>query len=70
MNNAASDPEGERVLREAIYGVADNQTIGPACIDRNVRCSIYDSPCINPAFCNKHDACCAGDPDCEPATGR
>lgn len=28
------------------------------------RCRIYDAACINPSYCDDHDACCAGDPDC------
>jgi len=30
------------------------------------RCRIYDTPCINPAYCDKYDACCAGDMNCKP----
>ncbi len=33
------------------------------------RCRIYDSPCLNPTYCDARDACCAGDPECkEPAS--
>jgi hypothetical protein len=28
------------------------------------RCRVYDALCINPSYCDAHDACCAGDPDC------
>ena len=30
------------------------------------RCRVYDTDCINPSYCNARDACCAGDPDCQP----
>jgi hypothetical protein len=29
-----------------------------------VRCRVYDTECINHDYCNDHDACCAGDPNC------
>lgn len=28
------------------------------------RCRAYDALCINPRYCDAHEACCAGDPDC------
>jgi hypothetical protein len=28
------------------------------------RCRVYDAACINPSYCDAHDACCAGDPAC------
>lgn len=31
-----------------------------------MKCRIYDTNCINPRYCDEHDACCAGDPDCRP----
>jgi hypothetical protein len=31
------------------------------------RCRIYDEFCINPSYCDAHDACCAGDPNCTPS---
>lgn len=34
------------------------------------RCRVYDTECINPSYCDAHDACCAGDPDCVPPSGR
>ena len=30
------------------------------------RCRVYDTDCLNPAYCAAHDACCAGDPACKP----
>jgi hypothetical protein len=30
------------------------------------RCRVYDTACLNPAYCDARDACCAGDPDCKP----
>ena len=30
------------------------------------KCRIYDTGCINPRYCNEHDACCAGDMNCRP----
>ena len=33
------------------------------------RCRVYDSECINDAYCTANDACCAGDPDCKPPNG-
>ena len=30
------------------------------------RCRINDTVCLNPAYCDARDACCAGDPDCKP----
>ena len=29
------------------------------------RCRLYDTPCLNPAYCDARDACCAGDPACK-----
>lgn len=33
------------------------------------RCRVYDTACINASYCDAHDACCAGDPDCVPSAG-
>lgn len=30
-----------------------------------MKCRVYDSPCIHPAYCAEQDACCAGDPNCK-----
>jgi hypothetical protein len=30
------------------------------------RCRVYDADCVNPSYCDAHDACCAGDPECVP----
>ena len=30
------------------------------------RCRVYDAACINPSYCDAKDACCAGDPNCQP----
>lgn len=27
------------------------------------RCRVYDEVCLNPNYCDEHDACCAGDPN-------
>lgn len=32
-----------------------------------VKCRVYDAVCLNPAYCDSHGACCAGDPDCVPS---
>ncbi len=34
------------------------------------RCRVYDTACINPSYCDARDACCAGDPNCVPSSGR
>ena len=54
---AASEARSH-VLRE-LLAKADN-------IQSSLRCRIYDTPCVNPAYCDARDACCAGDPDCKP----
>lgn len=30
------------------------------------RCWVLNTVCLNPAYCDARDACCAGDPDCKP----
>lgn len=35
-----------------------------------VQCRVYDAACLNPIYCDARDACCAGDPDCVPPSGR
>lgn len=32
------------------------------------QCRIYDTACIDPSFCDRRDACCAGDPNCVAPT--
>lgn len=30
------------------------------------KCTIYDTECLNDRYCRQHDACCAGDMECQP----
>ena len=54
---AASEARSH-VLRE-LLAKAEN-------IQSSQRCRIADTLCINPAYCEARDACCAGDPNCLP----
>jgi len=49
----AEAEERARVLRDLLVKVEP------------MRCRIYDTACINPSYCDAHDACCAGDPNCQ-----
>ncbi len=50
--------ERNRVLRDLLAKVE---------VSAPQRCRIYDTACINPSYCDAHDACCAGDMNCKPS---
>ena len=59
-------PSCLRLMAEKHEAIAEMFRARLAALTGPARCRVYDTACINPSYCAARDACCAGDPDCQP----